>query len=164
MEKTVLSAKVTGMQNGTDLEAPYRVVIFKRDDTWKLGPEQSFDGEFNEYSGLPSWELESLLSGFPDISTIPDMLYIDNGQKWAIRGLRAAIIEANQLVNWVFDMRDTERSYKSYNLGKFKIKDVDFVEHIGKDSDWKIQLKKGQSFIYRCSCCITFDKNELLIG
>lgn len=87
----VLKAKVTGYSDGKPLPDPYRVVMFFDNSRgqWKIAPEQSFDGKFNEHSGLPAWDLYDFVIKKP-----PKEIMIDAGQKWSIKGFDAAAKEA----------------------------------------------------------------------
>ena len=89
MEKTIiLNAEITGYLAGEQLSEKYRMVMVQRDNKWSLCPEQSFQGEFNEYSRLPGWCLSSLLQDTPHV------LFIDFGQRWCITGVDSAVEEA----------------------------------------------------------------------
>lgn len=93
MEDIILKAKAIGKDTGTELEAEYRFVLYEnRDGVICLRPEQSFNGEFNEFSKLPGWALDSLR-----ISPV-DELFIDHGAKWSVSGLLEAINEAIKLI------------------------------------------------------------------
>lgn len=82
-----LKAAIVGTKNGKDLQAPYRAVIWQEKGKWLFGIEQSFDGKFTKYSGLPGWHLTDLLDH-------GDFIYIDMGQQWGARGITGAVKEA----------------------------------------------------------------------
>jgi len=84
MKEIILNSKVIGTSEGKDIDGEYRLIIFNKNGTLEIRPEQAFDGEFNEYSGLPAWPLDSFMSHEHD------ELYIDMGQKWGIRNLTYA--------------------------------------------------------------------------
>ncbi len=156
----ILEAKVVAYLDGEKLKAPYRIKLFKKDEVWLLRPEQSFKNkegeyEFNEYSGLPAWTLGSFLYKGP----IPDELYTDFGQGWLIKGMKAAILEASLKAYGIIDRRPLSCTGKR----EFLIKDIEFIETYGKDSDYNIALKNKEVHLFRCSCCITFEKDKLII-
>jgi hypothetical protein len=89
---------MTGILDGKDLEGPYRLVIEKTNqDEWLIRPEQAFKNKktgeykFNEYSGLPAWDLPSMIKNYPH-----DVVWIDMGQKWGIKGMQEGLKEASE--------------------------------------------------------------------
>ncbi len=95
MEEIILKAKAQGKSEGIILDAEYRFVLYS--NKWNeasIRPEQSFGGEFNEFSALPGWTLESLLS-----SPRTNELMIDMGQMWSVSGLERAIAEAQKIIS-----------------------------------------------------------------
>lgn len=88
-----LESKVVGVLDGKECKGPYRLILFNKDGKWGIKPEQAFrneetkEYEFNEFSGLPAWNWDSM-------KTYPhDMIWIDMGQKWGLKGMQAAIKE-----------------------------------------------------------------------
>ena len=55
------------------------------------------------------------------------------------------------------------RSQFKGSTGKFKTKKIDSVETIGDESDYIIRLLNNETHIFRCSCCITFMGDNLII-
>jgi len=88
---TILESKAVGLSDGKKLDSAYRFVIYQDDKSkWIFAPEQSFNNEFNQFSGLPGWYLSTLSKDNP----VKDELYIDMGQKWSVKGIRNAVNEA----------------------------------------------------------------------
>ncbi|MCP4127752.1 MAG: hypothetical protein GY753_11895 [Gammaproteobacteria bacterium] len=84
----VLEAPLTGSVDGRDTDQEYRAVVFFLDGKWCVSPQQAFKGKFDQFSGLPAWNLETLAQN------TQDFLYIDAGTKWGVSGMKAATAEA----------------------------------------------------------------------
>jgi hypothetical protein len=92
MEEYILNAKAIGKSDGKELNQKYRFVAYKnRYADLCIRPEQSFKGQFNEFSKLAGWTLESLKENSQD------ELAIDFGQNWTVSGLIEAVKEADFL-------------------------------------------------------------------
>jgi len=89
---TILQAKALGKLDGTELVTPYRFSLYENSERLCLRPEQSFNGEYSEFSKLPGWCLESLMKN-PQ-----DELMIDHGSRWSVSGLLEAIEEAKKYI------------------------------------------------------------------
>ncbi len=86
----ILQAPITGYVEGRPTDQLYRMVTYFMDNKWCIAPQQAFKGVFDEHSGLPAWNLETVAGNSNDF------IYIDAGTKWGIMGLAAAKQEAIQ--------------------------------------------------------------------
>ena len=93
--KYILKSPVYATLDGEKCKNSYRMILQKRDNNWVISPQQSFNGEFNQYSGLPGWNVLSLLSKGELIS---DNIFIDFGQRWAICGMKKVMEEVNSFL------------------------------------------------------------------
>ena len=96
MNKIILKTNVYATIRGRRLTHDYRMIIKRssHNNKWLIGPEQSFKGKYNKYSGLPCWYLDSI-----DNSSDCFSLAIDYGQGWYIHNVNEAIQEALTLIN-----------------------------------------------------------------
>ena len=47
--------------------------------------------------------------------------------------------------------------------GEFEISSIESIETIGADNDYVVRLYNGDEHYFRCSCCITFPRNFVLL-
>ena len=106
-KRIILKSPVYATIEGDRIHRDYRMVLEYKQDHWIISPEQSFQGKFNQYSGLPGWRLDSFKLENIDYffsyekaknSFIPNILAIDYGQEWFIHNVRPAIEEAFTII------------------------------------------------------------------
>jgi hypothetical protein len=85
---TLLKAKIVGTMEGKISDHPYRAVMWQnKKGNWMFQIEQG--GEKGQWHGAgPGWYLSDI------ISKGQDFIYIDAGQKWGVKGIKAAAKEA----------------------------------------------------------------------
>jgi hypothetical protein len=58
----------------------------------------------------------------------------------------------------------TDYRSKKFTYNLFLIENMKLIETYNSVGDWVIMLKDGSQHIYRCSCCITFQDNKLIVS
>lgn len=86
-----MSKQVLGSVKSIDGLGEYRAVLFERDGRSIVAVEERIGGHFMKTPG--QWYLSTLANSRNDI----DMLMIDAGQHWGVRGMRRVVDKAIEM-------------------------------------------------------------------